>query len=375
MRRPVRAGLTAAAALACTVMLGASVASASGGWVIQSTYAPPPSEANPKDIALQEVSCSAANACVTIGRAGSHQFLSESWNGTNWSPLLTPWPPEGGELGGVSCSAGSACTAVGFTSNSSLQSVPLVERWNGTSWQQQALSGPTGAAFSDVSCPAAQFCVAVGQHNTGPNTTATLAEAWNGTGWTVQPTPPGGRHAGFASLSCPTSSDCVAVGDNGTLSSGNVFIERWNGTSWAIQKSPQVPGKDLPELGSVSCATASSCIALGGYVTKTGGKALFEQWNGTSWVRQHVTVPEGMGFAQVSCPTATSCTAVGGTGAAHWNGTAWTFQHTTRPPHTLGDQELNALSCPTASVCEAVGFFHVKSNTGRFRDRTLIEAN
>jgi hypothetical protein len=210
-------------------MLGTGVASASGGWTIQSTYAPPPSAANQKDIALQEVSCPASNACVTIGLAGSHQFLSESWNGTTWSPLLTPWPPEGGELGSVSCSAASACTAVGFTSNSSLQSVPLVERWNGTNWQQQSISATVESAFGAVSCPAAQFCMAVGERNTGTNSTVTLAEAWNGTSWAVLPMPPAGRHVwtlqqpaipahaighsfDLNDVSCPTASVCEAVG-------------------------------------------------------------------------------------------------------------------------------------------------------------------
>src|SRR5215469_2338313 len=108
MRRPVRGGLTAAATLACTVILGTGVASASGGWVIQSTYAPSPAKVNPKYVDLQEVSCSAANACLTIGVAGSSHFLSESWNGTTWSPLLTPLAPESG-LSGVSCMAASAC--------------------------------------------------------------------------------------------------------------------------------------------------------------------------------------------------------------------------------------------------------------------------
>lgn len=368
--------LAAASAIACTVMLGAGVASASGGWVIQSTYAPPPSAANPKSVGLQEVSCSAANACVTVGTAGSHKFLSESWNGTKWSPLRTPWPPQGGELGGVSCSAASACTAVGFTSNASLQSVPLVERWNGTSWQQQAVSAPVRSAFGGVSCPGTQLCMAVGEYDTGPNTTATLAETWNGTSWRVLPTPPGGRHARLMHVSCPTSSDCVAVGDDGTLSSRKLLIERWNGTSWTVQKSPQVPGTDGPQFGSVSCAAASSCTAMGNYLTSTGTKLLVEHWNGTSWVRQHIPGAASNSLFYVSCASATSCTAVGLSMTAHWNGTTWTLQQPAIPARATGHRVgLRDVSCPTTSVCEAVGSFRIKTQTGSFRDKTLIEAN
>jgi hypothetical protein len=157
------------------------------------------------------------------------------------------------------------------------------------------------------------------------------------------------------------------------LSSANVLIERWNGTSWALQKSPHLPSKDAPELTTVSCGTASSCIALGGYQTSTGRQGLVEHWNGTSWTRQHL--PRAAAVGPVSCPSATSCTAIGIKVAAHWNGTAWTVQRTTSPPHSLGGQDLQAVSCPTASVCEAVGFFRVRPKTGGFRDKTLIEAN
>jgi hypothetical protein len=247
-----------------------------------------------------------------------------------------------------------------------------VERWNGTSWQQQAVS-TLEASFADVSCPAAQLCVAVGDIASGSR--ATLAEMWNGTSWTVQPTPPTGQQAALSSVSCPTPTDCVAVGDFISPGPESVFIERWNGTSWAIQKSPQLPrGDHHPELGSVSCATASSCTAMGGYFTSSA-QLLVEHWNGTSWVRQHVPGAASNRLFQVSCPSATSCTAIGGTVSGHWNGTAWALQRTTRPPHTLGGQVLYAVSCPTVSVCEAAGFFHTKTKTGGFRDRTLIEAN
>jgi hypothetical protein len=351
-------------------------ASASGGWTIQSTYAPPRSKANPKAIGLSYVSCPASNACVTIGEAGVLQLLSESWNGTRWSPLRTPLPPAGGKLGGVSCWAASACMAAGFTENSSSQGVPLVERWNGMSWRRQAVSGPPGAAFLDISCPAAQFCMAVGEYNPTPSTTATLAEVWNGTHWTVQPMPQAGHHARLTSVSCPTVSDCVAVGDNSTLVSGDLVIERWNGTNWTIQRSPQVPRKDGAQFLRLSCATASSCTALGNYLPPHAAlKTVVEHWDGTSWVRQHVPGAASGLLTGVSCPSATSCTAVGGTAAAHWNGTAWTLQQTAKPPHALGPYYLVGVSCPTTSVCEAVGSFRVRGKTGSFREKTLIEAN
>jgi hypothetical protein len=388
MKQSVFGGVLAvASAVACTVMLGGGVASASGGWTIQSTYAPP--TAPKKDIALNEVSCSAASACVTFGRAGSGKFLSESWNGTKWTPLLTRYPNDGGQLQGVACSGAGACTAVGFGIIGTT-GVSLIERWNGTSWQQQTAPTPSGGtepSLDGVSCPGAGSCIAVGGYNTGTgeDTGATLAESWNGTTWSIQPTPSTGySDSTMTSVSCLSSTDCVAVGRAGnSVTTPVALAERWNGTSWTIQKTPAVSGQSFLE--SVSCGAANSCIATGGILTSTGDVPLVEHWNGTSWVLQHFPSAKNEGFGQVSCPSATSCTAVGTTTnssgvpvatAAHWNGTAWTLQHMAIPAGAIATvPSLAGLSCPSVSVCEAVGFFHVKAKVGMFKDKTLIEAN
>jgi hypothetical protein len=374
MRKRVLAGLSAVASVvAGTAMLGAGVASASGGWVIQSTYEPP--HVNQQYVNLRDVSCPAVNACVSIGDAGSKKFLTESWNGTTWSPLLTPYPPGGGELGGLSCTSGSACVAAGFTDNSSGQSLPLVETWNGTSWQQQSVSAPPDAGFAGVSCPSPQFCVAVGNYSTAPDTSTTLAEAWNGTTWSVQPMPAAGN-AGLRAVSCPTTSYCTAVGEKNN--GKTVITESWNGTAWTIQKTPDTPAKEDPQLASVSCATASSCTAIGNYVPAPDKslKVLFEHWNGTGWVRQSISGKANSSLFAVSCASATSCTAVGGSWAAQWNGTTWAPQKPATPPGAVDHTFiLYGVSCPAAGVCETVGFFHAKSPTSRFRDVTLIEAS
>jgi hypothetical protein len=205
---------------------------------------------------------------------------------------------------------------------------------------------------------------------------ATLAEAWNGSSWTVLPTPHIGGNASFIDVSCPTSSDCVAVGDVSAAARRNLIIELWNGTNWTIQKSPQFLHKAGPGFNSVSCATPSSCTALGEYLTKTGSQTLVVHWNGTSWVQQHVPSSVTSPLFRVSCSSGTSCTAVGVEAAVHWNGTTWTAQRPVAPPGAIGHTfQLYGVSCPTTSVCEAVGFYHAKSKTHRLRDRTLIEAN
>jgi hypothetical protein len=386
MRQSVFGGVLAvASAVACTVMLGGGVASASGGWTIQSTYAPP--TAPKKDIALNEVSCSAASACVTFGRAGSGKFLSESWNGTKWTPTLTRYPNDGGQLESIACSGAGACTAVGFGIIGTT-GVNLIERWNGTSWKQQTAPTPSGGtepAFIGVSCPGAGSCIAVGEYNTGGglDSNAPLAESWNGTTWSIQPTPSTGySDSSLTSVSCLSTTDCVAVGREGSGPTTPVaFAESWNGTSWTIQKTPAVTGQSFLE--SVSCGAVNFCLATGGVETSTGDTSLVERWNGTSWVLMHLTGAKSEGFGQISCPSATSCTAVGSVAnssgmqvatSAHWNGNGWTLQRMASPAGA-SVPSLASLSCPSVSVCEAVGFFHAKAKVGGFQDKTLIEAN
>lgn len=104
---------------------GAADASQTGGWKIQSTYAPP---SGPKEnTSLNYVSCSAASACLAIGHAGGKQ-LTEIWNGAKWSKLLTT-NPAGNELRAPSCVSASACTAVG---NNNTTDAIVAGRWNGT---------------------------------------------------------------------------------------------------------------------------------------------------------------------------------------------------------------------------------------------------
>jgi hypothetical protein len=379
MRKHLRVGLLAVAA-ACTVVLGSGMASASGGWTIQSTYYP--RNAPIKDIGLEGVSCSASNACLAIGHAGA-KLLWETWNGTKWSPRVMAYPAKGEEVSDVSCSGQAACTAVGVAVRATSYS-PLAERWNGTSWQGQPVPGPADAGLGGVSCPGAHSCIAVGGYGKRVRTSATLAEMWNGTKWAIQPTPPTGhRYADLSEVSCPTSTDCVAVGDQGTLSRLVPLIERWDGTRWAIQKTPVLPSRSLPTLSSVSCAAAASCTAIGYHETSSGEEPLVERWNGTTWVLQHVPGATNDVLGVVSCPAATSCTATGWypTGAntsaplaAHWNGTAWALQYPPNPPHSRRGS-LNDVSCPTTTACEAVGFFQPSMSPGNFRDKTLIEAN
>jgi hypothetical protein len=138
--------------------------------------------------------------------------------------------------------------------------------------------------------------------------------------WTIQKSPnvtlPGG---GIQSVSCVSATSCTAVGS--FLSKAGItdtLAEAWNGKSWRKQNTPNPPGDTAPAvdpvLSGVSCPTAGFCEAVGSYSNGSAGVLLAEIWNGTSWTMQSVPAPAGstsLAFFAVSCTSATFCEAVG----------------------------------------------------------------
>jgi hypothetical protein len=193
--------------------------------------------------------------------------------------------------------------------------------------------------------------------------------------WVIQPTRNPGGHQGslLNAVSCPSARTCIAVGGYAPTSRAIVTLaERWNGTKWAVQHMPRV--KDTALFG-VSCSSARACTAVG-YGRKG---TLAERWNGRKWVVQRTPNPSGAKRSElvaVSCPAAKACTAVGSYGkntlAEHWNGTKWAIQATPNPViGTKGAEgsELLAVSCSSATSCTAVG----DSNLTDSRSDTLAE--
>lgn len=248
----------------------------------------------------------------------SFATLAERWNGSKWSvqssaaPSHTFTAPHNrvgfvvhqNSLDGVSCATRATCTAVGSRLTiTALGSTggPLVEHWNGAAWRTQRTPSLQRASLNAVSCPTPTSCIAVG---------GVMAERWNGSAWKVEPTPPGDNNL-FA-ISCTATNACTAVGQDGN---GQTLAERWNGTAWTIQAAPVPTGTTSSALSGVSCASASSCTAVGDYVNSSGNQLMLaERWNGLAWSIQHAPLPKGAtssALSGVSCASATTCAAVG----------------------------------------------------------------
>ena len=358
----------------------------STGWRIHAAPVPPGAVFT----TLFGVSCTAVDACIAAGYYvdGARHIhpLAEAWNGTSWK--IQPAPsPAGHPLSGffaVSCASARACTAVGAATGTTGTTTALAERWNGTTWSIQAAPSPAGSAGSEflaVSCPAATACTAGGASLDSTGTSVPLAERWNGTTWNIEPTPSpaGSTGSGFAGLSCGSATACTAVGSYATGSGATALLaEAWHGTTWSIQATPSPAGSIGDQFLAVSCTAPGACTAAGSVTLSSpagrpGGSGssmtvgLAERWNGTNWRIQLIPSPGrsiGTGFGAVSCSASVGCTAAGSYDttshlgrpvAAAWRGTSWHLQATPAPAGASVASGLFGVSCPSARTCLAVG--------------------
>jgi hypothetical protein len=311
---------------------------------------------------LEGVSCRpATSACTAVGfrisSNGAPSTLAERWDGTAWVSQPTPTPEhngrQGAELDGVACTSRTACQAVGSSFGTGGHRL-FGAGWNGTRWASQAYATPAPVAGpSGVACAWRKDCMAVG----GRTNLGTLAEHWNGTRWSARPTP---RRGVLVSVSCPASNSCTAVGFS---ASQNHLAEHWNGTKWSAQVSPSIP--EYTSLDGVSCVSTSNCMAVGWQGSEDVTGPLVEHWTGGRWTVPTVPDPDPGGAAElnsVSCTSASNCMAVGddqaGPGgsdvtlAAQWNGTAWALLPTPSPDTYSA---LYSVSCTGPAACVAVG--------------------
>ncbi len=333
--------------------------------------------------ALAAVSCTSAGRCRAVGAAtlqpdiGVHAVdrpLIQRWNGATWSLQSAQSPVGASEsfLQGVSCVSATTCVAVGASAGPDGNNRILTESWDGATWTVRPAPTPAGsdryAALRDVSCVTASTCIAVGQSLSDTAGGATLAEAWDGTHWTILATPalPGATDPTLDSVSCTSATSCVAVGSYQDGARVVALVEQWDGSTWTVLPTPALADAPFSFLSSVSCSSATQCVAVGTTTTADfGDRPLAELWDGTSWTVSEPPVPDGRDAATltgVSCTAGGVCTAVGQSRsgsafdsfAARWDGTAWTLEAVPGP--AAPDQlVLRSVSCIDAGACAAAG--------------------
>jgi hypothetical protein len=326
-------------------------------------------------------SCPSPEECVAVGTYESSENIggynrelpmANTWKNGQWSVKALPIPEGTGKtvaMTGVSCTSTTACLAVGYEENTAGKRVPVAERLNGSEgWSASAISLPAGAseaALEGVSCASASACMAVGLSVNSTGGLVPYAALWNGSVWTAQNlNPPEGGNVALEGVSCPAAEYCVAVGYKVVGSVWAAVTETWNGTTWSPVSAEAPPGGGSFRFFGVSCASSTSCMAVGNYAASKGEASLTERWNGEKWSFQAAAetgVQEEL--TGVSCPTAQECTAVGYYNpngrwvamAQTWNGSAWSVQPLNTDAGGDPASEFHAVSCVAGSTCAAVG--------------------
>jgi len=225
----------------------------------------------------------------------------------------------------VSCSSASSCVAGGYYLDSSNKSQSFVSVYNGTTWTDSEIAGSlnTGgfATVNSVSCSSASSCVAGGSYVDSSNEIQALVSVYNGTTWTDSEIAGSLNTGGVAvvnSVSCFSASSCVAGGYyKVSLNRFQAFVSVYNGSTWTDSEiaSSLNTGGDAG-VSSVTCFSVSSCVA-GSYYRDSSNKyhSFVSVYNGTTWTDSEIASSLNTGgFAvvnSVSCSSASSCVAGG----------------------------------------------------------------
>ncbi|GGM01969.1 hypothetical protein [Nakamurella endophytica] len=183
-------------------------------------------------------------------------------------------------------------------------------------------SGLTGVSALD--CTSAAFCLAAD----GSGHSATF----DGTAW--HPVTTGAVPLQLGDLSCATATDCLAIGPHAVV--------RFDGARWR-----SLPAPTGLTLVSVSCASTSFCMVAEG---EQGSSWI---WNGASWSGRSAIVTDLGEYqsyvASLSCATPTLCAAVGSrNGSWLWDGASWRSSELVTL--TYGTD----VSCPVADFCASL---------------------
>ena len=217
-----------------------------------------------------------------------------------------------------------------------------------------------------MACPSASSCLAVADGYSAP---ATYVTTDGGKTWTTDRMP-----TDFVphDLQCSSPTNCVVTGfyqspgGGQTTPEGTVLYTTDGGTTWKTASLPS----GLGSLGTVSCATATDCLATFFAADGQGSEVLASTDGGASWSSVPASgLPEGV-VLSTTCPAAAQCWAAGVTHAqvsaeamtieagatpllASTSNGGQTWLSTAAPD---GVSLVASLSCPSTTKCYALAF-------------------
>jgi len=279
--------------------------------------------------------------------------LTEKWNGSSWSVIPSPNPPNSmiSNLTAIKGLSSDNVYAAGYSAGIPATSQILIMHWNGSEWNIQ--SSPQilgGAELEDICIISANNIWAVGDRNVGvpgPDV-GTLTVHWNGTVWDTIPSPNVADKQNFLrGIAAVSPTDIWAVGYYHFLTQPyRSLIMHWNGSVWNVVTSPNIGLESF--LYSVSVVASNDIWASGQYNNNGTSAPLFMHWNGSSW---SIVASPG-GGQSVSAISSNDAWSVGSS-IARWNGTSWVNVSSPVPANGA----LYSLSAISSSNMWAAGSF------------------
>jgi hypothetical protein len=334
--------------------------------------------ARPRYVAFAMLAWGSITLAACTSSAGTHAFSTAGmWRkgADSCAASAKPRLPKDSRLDSVVVTAPCGAWAVGTSFRFRVSA--LIERWNGTSWNQVQLRGTPGdSRLTAVGAGSPADVWAVGaSHDMTSHGARTLIEHWNGSTWSVTPSPDPNQQPGNAiltSVSVRSPRDAWAAGYYAPSDGANdrTLIEHWNGGSWRIVPSPNAREPQVSSvLAGISVAPDGTAWAVGSFYTNppTGGttiRSLIERWDGHSWRIWPSPDTGQSGLESVTASSPAGTWAVGWSRhgnsnrpeIARWTGHAWHLV----PCPDLGTPGLSELVSVTATATRAlaVGMYH-----------------
>lgn len=283
------------------------------------------------DIKLVSVDAISGNDAWSAGFYwdGGHYSkpLIEHWDGNTWNIVPSPVisPVDRIELYSIAAISSNDVWVVGSFGGYAQQFRPLVWHWNGSAWSVVSSADPgQGGHFAAIGGLSANDVWAVGSRNG-----RSLIEHWNGSTWTNVPSPnPSGTDNRLYAVIAISSNDAWAVG----TTSAEIIALHWNGSVWAVVPTVN-PGPFENSFASISAISSNDVWAVGA-ACEYNCSPLIEHWNGSAWsVVQPPTLDQFYGLTGVTAISSNDVWAVGYIDqypaqgfkslTLHWDGNSW----------------------------------------------------
>ena len=242
---------------------------------------------------LTAVSASSATNAWSVGSesafgSGFGKTLILHWNGASWKQVPSPSITGNASLTSVAVTSGHDAWAVGGMSTGTSPATSFILHWNGTAWQRVPSPSPSAGQFgnglSSVAATSATNAWAVGCTDGCPVGGTPLIERWNGTSWqqVAAPTTPYALY-NLAGVAASSGTSAWVVGGGGPVTLEGTATAYWNGRSWTLSH-----GKTGAILSGVTATSATNAWAVGGTAS---GRTVILYWNGRMWSGTVAQVP------------------------------------------------------------------------------------